>query len=95
MTLFGIPTRLPSFAEVTAATLMALGVWLGAVALLFRLDHAPTAYDAGALLVVLAWGCIGVRLGIRLDRGGRHVLANFAVSALLLGLYAGVWELVR
>lgn len=95
MRIFGIPMRLPSFAEVTAASLMAMGVWLGAVALLFRLDHAPTAFDAGALLVVLAWGCIGVRLGIRLDRGGRHVLANFAISALLLGIYAGVWALLR
>jgi hypothetical protein len=95
MTLFGISTRTPSFAEVTAASLMALGVWLGAVALLFRLDRSPTPYDAGALLVVLAWGCIGVRLGIRMDRGGRHVLANVAISALLLGLYAGVWELAR
>lgn len=95
MQIFGIPTRLPSFAEVTAASVMALGVWLGAVALLFRLDHAPTAFDAGALLLVLAWGCIGVRLGIRLDRGRRHVLANIAISALLLGLYAGAWELVR
>lgn len=93
MTLFGIPTRLPSFAEVTAASLMALGVWLGAIALLIRLDQALTAFDAGALLVVLAWGCIGVRLGIRLDQGRRHVLANLAVSALLLGLYAAVWEL--
>lgn len=95
MQIFGIPTRLPSFAEVTAASVMALCVWLGAVALLFRLDHAPTAFDAGALLLVLAWGCIGVRLGIRLDRGRRHVLANIAISALLLGLYAGAWELVR
>jgi hypothetical protein len=93
MTLFGITTRIPSFAEVTSASLMALGVWLCAVALLFRLNHAPTPYDAGALLVVLAWGCIGVRLGIRLDRGGRHVLANLAISALLLGLYAGAWQL--
>jgi len=95
MTLFGITTRRPSFAEVTAASLMALGVWLGAVALLFRLNHAPTGFDAGALLVVLAWGCIGVRLGIRLDHGGRHVLANFAISAVLLGVYAGVWEMVH
>lgn len=95
MNIFGIPTRRPSFSEVTAASLMALGVWLGAVALLFRLDHAPTAFDAGALLVVLAWGCIGVRLGIRPDRGSRHVMANLAVSAVLLGFYAGVWGLVR
>jgi hypothetical protein len=95
MTIFGIPTRRPSFAEVTAASLMALGLWLGAVALLFRLNQAPTAFDAGALLVVLAWACIGVRLGIRVDRGRRHLLANLAISALLLGIYAGAWGLVR
>lgn len=95
MKIFGIPARRPSFAEVTAASLMALGVWLGVVGLLYRLDQAPSAFDAGALLLVLAWGCIGVRMGIRPDRGSRHVLANFAVSALLLGLYAGAWGLVR
>lgn len=95
MHIFGIPARHPTFAEVTAASVMALGVWLGVVALLVRLNQAPTAFDAGALLVVLAWGCIGVPLGIRPDRGRRHVLANVAVSALLLGLYAGVWGLVR
>lgn len=73
---------------------MALGVWLGALGLLFRLDHGLTAFDAGAMLVVLAWGCIGVPVGIRPDRGSRHVLANVAVSAVLLALYAGLWELV-
>lgn len=95
MHIFGIPTRHPSFAEVTAASVMAIGVWLGAVALLVRLNQAPTAFDAGALLVVLAWGCIGVPLGIRPDRGRRHLLVNFAVSALLLCLYAAAWGLVR
>ena len=95
MTLFGITTRIPSFAEFTAATLMALGLWLAGIALLWRFNGVPTAFEAGALLLVLAWGCIGARLGIRPDRGGRHVLANFAVSAVLLGLYAGAWGLVH
>jgi len=94
MKLFGIATRTPSFAEFTAASLMALGLWLTAIALIWRLDSPPTAFEAGALLLVLAWGCVGVRLGIRPDRGPRHLLANFAVSAVLLGLYAGVWGLV-
>lgn len=95
MKLFGIPTRKPSFAEFTAASLMALGLWLAGIALIWRLHRAPTAFEAGALLLVLAWGCIGARVGIRPDRGARHVLANFAVSAVLLGLYAGAWGLVR
>ena len=95
MTLFGIPTRTPSFAEFTAASLMGLGIWLAGIGLLWRLNHAPSSFDAGALLLVLAWGCIGVRLGIRPDRGTRHVVANFAVSAVLLGCYAAVWGLVR
>lgn len=95
MTLFGITTRVPSFAEVTAATLMALGLWLAGIALIWRFSDVPTAFEAGALLLVLAWGCIGARVGIRPDRGSRHLLANFAVSAALLGLYAGAWGLVH
>ncbi|MDO9074252.1 MAG: hypothetical protein Q7U73_13400 [Rubrivivax sp.] len=95
MEVFRIVTRQHSFAEVTAASVMALGVWLCAVGLLFRLGHAPTAFNAGALLVVLAWGCIGVRLSIRPNLGGRHALANFAIPALLLRLYAAAWSLVR
>ncbi len=95
MTLFGITTRIPSFAEFTASAVMALGLWLACIAVLWRLNGAPTAFEAGGLLLVLAWGCIGARLGIRPDRGSRHLLANFAVSAVLLGLYAGAWGLVR
>ena len=47
------------------------------------------ARDAGAVLVVAVWGCIGVRLGFGVGKGGRHLAAHFGVSAMLLGLYQG------
>jgi hypothetical protein len=94
MTLFGIAIRRPSFGEFTAASVMALGVWLAALALMVRLGGAPSPFDAGALLLVLGWACIGARLGIRPDRGARHLLANLAISGVLLGLYASVWRVV-
>jgi hypothetical protein len=95
MMLFGITTRVPSFSELTAAAVMATGMWLASVGVLWRLYGAPTAFEAGALLLVIGWACIGARLGIRPDRGSRHLLANLAGSALLLGLYAGAWGLVH
>lgn len=94
MNFFGIPTRLPSFGEITAASVLALGLWLVGLGVMFRLGGAPTRFDAGAALLVLAWACIGARLGIRPDRGTRHLLANVAISAVLLGTYAAVWHLV-
>ena len=41
------------------------------------------------VLVVAVWGCIGVRLGFGIAKGGRHLAAHFGVSAVLLGLYQG------
>ena len=46
--------------------------------------------DAGALLLVCLWGCVSARLGIRIERGGRHLLASLAVTALLIGAYEGI-----
>ncbi len=94
MNFFGITTRLPSFGEITAASVMALGLWLAAIALMFRFGSPPEAADAGALLLVIEWACVAARLGIRPDRGTRHVIANVAVSAVLLGGYFGVWGLM-
>jgi hypothetical protein len=94
MTLFGIDLRKPSFNEVTAATVMAVGIWVGCIGLAQVLGQALDAKDAGALLVVAVWACIGTRFGLKVGRGGRHLAANLGVSALLLGLYQGALVLV-
>ena len=54
-----------------------------------RGQMATTLADAGAVLVVAVWGCIGVRLGFGVGQGGRHLAAHLGVSAMLLGLYQG------
>ena len=93
MNLIGIPLRRPSFGELTAAAVMATGVWLAAIGLT-RVLHLPMdRIEAGALLLVVLWGCVSARLGIRIGMGHRHLLANLAVSALLLGAYQGAWAL--
>ena len=62
MTFFGIELRRPSFNEITAATVMAIGLWVAAVGVAHASGHGLEAGDAGALLVVSLWGCVGARL---------------------------------
>ena len=87
MTLFGIQLRRPSFNEITAATVMAVGLWIAAVGLAQATGHGLEAHDAGALLLVAIWAC--VRLGLKVGNGGRHLAANLGVSAVLLAVYQG------
>jgi hypothetical protein len=89
MTFFGIELRRPSFNEVTAATVMAVGLWVAVIGLARVSGHALQARDAGALLVVSVWGCVGVRVGVSFGKGGRHLAAHVGVSAVLLALYQG------
>lgn len=89
MTFLGIKLRRPSFNEVTAATVMAVGLWLAVIGLAQVSGHALEARDAGALLVVSVWGCIGVRVGVSFGKGGRHLAAHIGVNAVLLALYQG------
>lgn len=92
MKLIGIPLRRPNSTEVTAAAVLATGLWLAALGAL-RLLHVPVdSHDAGALLVVAAWGALSAHVGIRVDRGQRHLLAQLAVSAALLALYSGLGQ---
>ncbi len=87
MKLFGIPLRKPGPMELTGACAMAVGLWTAAIGVL-RASHSPLdIQDAGALLLVIAWGCVSVRLGIRIDQGNRHLLANGLVTGVLLGAY--------
>jgi hypothetical protein len=94
MKILGISLRKPSFNEVTAATVMGVGLWLAIIAVAQATGQGLTRMDAGAGLLVVVWGCIGTRLGIRIDQGTRHVMANLAVSAVLLSAYQGAWAVI-
>ena len=83
----GIPLRKPAFAELTAATVMAVGLWAAAVGLLLASGVGLDRADAGALLLALAWACLSARLGIHVGQDRRHLLANLLGCTLLLGAY--------
>jgi hypothetical protein len=89
MTFLGIELRRPTFNEITAATVMAVGLWVAVIGLAQVSGHALQARDAGALLVVSVWGCIGARVGVGIGKGGRHLAAHVGINAVLLALYQG------
>ena len=91
MKLLGIPLRTPNTTELTAAAVMGSGLWVAAIGLLRVAGIAIGPFDAGALLLVVLWGCISVRLGIRIGQGHRHLLANLLASAVLLSVYQTAW----
>jgi hypothetical protein len=93
MNLFGISLRKPNFSELTAAAVMGTGLWVAAIGLL-RVAQVPMdRFDAGALLIVVLWGCFSVRFGIRIGQGQRHLVANLFVSGALLAVYQGAWAM--
>lgn len=94
MHFLGIPLRKPSFNELTASAILAVGLWLACVGLLHASGHPLGRLDAGAALLISAWSCLGARVGIRLDQGSRHLAANLVVSGLLLALYEGAQRLI-
>jgi hypothetical protein len=91
MKLLGIALRKPNSNEVTAAMVMGAGLWVLCVGLLHAAQIDLSRAEAGALLLVTAWGCLSARLGIRVGMGHRHLLANILVSAALLAAYEGAW----
>jgi hypothetical protein len=93
MKLIGIQLRKPHFNELTAAVVMGAGLWTLAVGLMHFLHVDISKADAGALLLVVMWGCVSARLGIRIGMGNRHLAANLLVTALLLGVYESAWAL--
>lgn len=90
MTLFGIPLRRPSFAQFTSSVILGVGLWAALLGLLRSSGQDVTRVDAACALAIVLWSCIAVQLGIHVGRGPRHLVANLAVSGLLLGaLQAG------
>jgi hypothetical protein len=94
MKILGIALRRPPFNELTAAAVMAAGLWLLAMGATHALQLALDRADAGALLLMIAWGCLSVRFGLRLDQGERHLVANVAGASVLMALYQAALTLV-
>ena len=87
MKILGIQLSKPSFNEVTASAVMAAGLWLAIVAL-WRVSEQPLdRIQAGAALLIIFWSCVGVRMGIRFDKGPRHIAANMLCAGVILALY--------
>lgn len=91
MKLFGIPLQRPRYAALTSSAILAVGLWLLLVGLLRAAGIGLEARDAAGALVVIAWSCVAVPIGIRVADGGRHLAANLAVNALLLVLLNLCW----
>lgn len=87
MKLIGIPLRRPNFAELTASSILAVGLWMACLGLMRAASLELGRADAGALLIVVAWACLSTRVGIRVGMGQRHLAANLLVSGVLLGTY--------
>lgn len=87
MKLLGISTRVPSFGEVTAASIAALGLWIVACGLSYRAGFSPSRFDAGVLLVLIEWSCVSLRLGIRPHLGARHLALHVAGCALVMAAF--------
>jgi hypothetical protein len=94
MKILGIELSKPSFGEVTAAAVMAAGLWLAAVAAWRVSNHPMDRIEAGAALLVIFWACVGVRMGIRFDKGPRHVAANMLCAGVILAVYQGIVALL-
>ena len=94
MKIIGISLHKPRFNDLTAAAVMGAGLWTLAIGALHMLQVEISRADAGALLLVMLWGCVSARVGIRVGLGHRHLAANLLVSAGLLGLYEGARVLI-
>jgi hypothetical protein len=90
MKILGIELSKPSFNEVTASAVMAAGLWLACVALFHVSQQPMDRIEAGGALLVIFWACVGVRMGIRFDKGPRHVAANMLCAGVILAVYHAI-----
>lgn len=93
MKLFGVALRLPTFGQVTSATVLAVGLWMLLLGLLRAAGVQLSAMDAGAALVVVACSALAAQAGVQVGRGGRHLLLNLGANGLLLLLYQAAWAM--
>ena len=94
MKLFGITLRRATFNEITAAAVLGTGLWMVGLGFAQAAGHGLDIREAGALLLVTAWACIAVRIGLGVDQGRRHFLVNLCAIAVLLGAYDGAFAFV-
>lgn len=87
MKIIGIPLRKPTFAEITNSAILAAGLWLACVGIWQTSVGTMTRIEAGAALLVIAWSCLCVRLGIRIDKGPRHLAVNLLIGGTILAAY--------
>lgn len=93
MNVLGIALRIPSYWQATSAVVLGVGLWTAMVGIALAAGLPLSAMDAGAVLIVTVWSCLGACCGIRPGGGARHLALNLASSALLLGLYRFGWTL--
>jgi hypothetical protein len=89
MKIIGVELRKPSFGEITTSAIMAVGLWMAYVGISQATGDTPDAVNAGGMLLVIFWGCVCARIGIRIDRGLRHLVLNIAFGGALLLAYQG------
>ena len=46
------------------------------------------------MLLVVFWGCVCARMGIRVDQGPRHLALNVLLGGALLSVYQAVITLI-
>ncbi|CAN5664758.1 hypothetical protein BH09PSE5_BH09PSE5_24660 [soil metagenome] len=87
MKIIGVELRKPTFTELTMSAIMAAGLWIAYMGIAKTIGSAPDAVNAGGVLLVIFWGCVCTRFGIRVDRGVRHIVLNVMFGGVLLLAY--------
>ena len=84
MTVFGVDLKHPSLNELTAAVVIAVGLWLF---LVFVGLASTTKVGAGANLAALAFGCISSTCGLSASKGIWPLALNIIGCCLVLAAY--------
>lgn len=95
MKLLGIELRLPRYAEFTAASIMAIGLWACLVAAAQVTGQGLNVTEIAGLLAIVWWSCLAVRCGIDLAGGGwRHWAAHVGVAMTLVLVNDAAWAVL-